>query len=55
MRRGTDTQTDTQDTHTAVANIHFASAMPHTKCNQSHASIIGTRTGSKHQKEDQLP
>jgi len=25
-------QTDTQ---TAVANIHFASAMPHTKCNKA--------------------
>jgi len=31
MRRGTDTQTDTQ---TAVINIHFASAAPHAKCIQ---------------------
>ena len=30
MRRGTDSHTDTQ---TAVANIHFASAIPHAKCN----------------------
>ena len=30
MRRGTDTQT-------AVANIHFASAMPHAKCNQAQS------------------
>jgi len=34
MRRGTDRQTDTQ---TAVANIHFASAMLHAKCNKSSA------------------
>jgi len=31
MRRRTDRQMDTQ---TAVANIHFASATPHTKCNK---------------------
>ena len=30
MRRGTDRQTDAQ---TTVTNIHFASAMPHAKCN----------------------
>jgi len=30
MRRGTDTQTDTQ---TAVINIHFTLATPHAKCN----------------------
>jgi len=30
MQRGTERQTDTQ---TAVTNIHFTSAMPHTKRN----------------------
>jgi len=31
---GSEGQTNTQtDTHTVVATIHFASAMPHTKCN----------------------
>jgi len=35
MRPGTDRQTDRHtDTQTAVANIHFASAMPHAKRNQ---------------------
>jgi len=36
MRRETaDIQTDKQtDTETAVANIHFASATPHAKCNE---------------------
>jgi len=32
MRRGTDTQTNTQ---TAVTNTHFASATPHVKCNST--------------------
>ena len=32
MRRGTDTQTDTQ---TAVTNVHFASVTPHPKRNNS--------------------
>jgi len=38
MRPGTDRQIDTQ---MAMANIHFASAMPHAKCNQ-HCSAAQT-------------
>ena len=35
----TDIQTDT-DIQTAVATIHFASAMPHTKCNKSVLVLV---------------
>jgi len=35
IRRGTGRQTQLTDTQTAVTNIHFASAMPHAKCNRS--------------------
>jgi len=41
--RQTDTQTDTQ---TAVTNIHFASAMPHAKCNYYY-SITATSSTSR--------
>ena len=42
MRRETDSQTGMQtDTQTAVANIHFASAMPHTKRNKGWSSVCG--------------
>ena len=44
---GMDRQTDTQMT---IANIHFASAMPHVKCNNSRTtaeSTIRTRDKSK--------
>ena len=37
MREGTDSHTDRQ---TAVANIHFALAMPHAKCNKDDFSIV---------------
>jgi len=36
MRRWRDRQTDTHtDTHMRVTNIHFTSAIPHTKRNDS--------------------
>jgi len=36
MQRGTDTQTHRQtDARTAVTTIHFASATPHAKCNET--------------------
>ena len=43
MRHRTDRYTDTQ---TAVTNIHFASPMPHAKCNQQLYSIFGGSYGS---------
>jgi len=38
MRRGTHRQTHT-DTQTSVTNRHFASAMPHSKCNEMTMSV----------------
>ena len=44
----TDSHTDTQ---TAVANIHFASASPHTKCNKCSAvAEMGDRLATIHQR-----
>jgi len=39
MRRKTDRHTD-KDTQTAVANIHFASAVPHAKCNEPYSNFV---------------
>ena len=35
MQQGTD-----KDTETAMANIHFASAIPHAKCNKFHCFLM---------------
>jgi len=41
MQRGTNTQTDRQtDTQMAMTNTHFASAMPHAKCNNACNRLV---------------